>query len=76
MHRYNLGEPCGIIRDLSELFNSEGIVQVQLDENWNYLISNAKVWSIICELIGDMSEERRKELKGWGYDDMCHLKVS
>ena len=33
-----------------------------------------KVWAIICDFLGDMSEPRRGELVGWLYDDMCHLK--
>ena len=44
--------------------------------NKTKLVSIDQVWSIMCELIGDMSEERRAKLKAWGYDDMCHLKVT
>ena len=32
-----------------------------------------QVWAIICEFLGDMQPESRERLKGWLYDDMCHL---
>lgn len=53
-------EPCGIIRDIAELYHSEAIEQV---------------WSIIMEYLSDLPQDRRNKLKVWAYDDMCHLKV-